>query len=110
VRNVHPDWTVGELVESALPQLGLRGSDDRIVTVLETNVYNVDRATIDDLIHASADMLRDKVAMDTMLQDVAPKRPSDRMNGVYLLVDVTSRVVSSPPLIGTLLIAIAMIS
>jgi DUF1680 family protein len=80
------------------------------VTVLETDVYNVDRATTDSLINATADMLCDKVALDAMLQDVAPKRPSDRISSVYLLVDVPSRVASSPHLIGTVLIAIAMIS
>jgi hypothetical protein len=78
----------------------------------ETNVYNVDRATIDTLIvNATANVLRDKVALDAMLQDVAPKRPSGRMNSVYLLVDVPSLVASSSlPLVGTLLIAIASIS
>jgi hypothetical protein len=111
VHNVHPEWTVGELVASALPQLGLRGPDDRVVTVLETDVYNVDRAATDSLINATADMLCDKVALDAMLQDVAPKRPSDRISSVYLLVDVPSSVASSSkPLIGMLLIAIATIS
>jgi hypothetical protein len=50
---------------------------------------------------APADMLRDKVALDT-------KRPSDRINSV---VDVPSLAASSSlPFIGTVLIAIAMIS
>jgi hypothetical protein len=105
---MNPEWTMDELVESALRQSWLRGPDDRIVTVLETNVYNVDRATTDDLINATAYMLRDEVVLDAMLQGVARKRPSDRMNSVCLLVDVPSRVASSPPLKGTVLIAIAI--
>jgi hypothetical protein len=88
VQRVLPE-TVGELIESALPRLGLK------VPVGHTMVYNVDPAIIKDLVNATAEKLSDEVPLDALLEDVAPKRPSGRMNGVYLYVDVPPRVTSS---------------
>jgi hypothetical protein len=88
-RETRPEWTVGELIESAVPQLGLK------VPVGHTRVYNVDPAIIKGLVNATAKMLSDEVDLDVLLKDVAPKRPSGRMNGVFLYVDVPLRVASS---------------
>jgi hypothetical protein len=75
---------VGKLVKEALPDFGLGG----IVPVGHTRVYNVDPAIIKDLVNATAEMLSDEVDLHVLLEDVAPKRPSGRMNGVFLYVDV----------------------
>jgi hypothetical protein len=86
-----PEWTVGKLVNEALPDFGLGG----IVPVGHTRVYNVDPAIIKDLVNATAEMLSEEVPPHTLLEDVTPKRPSGRMNGVFLYVDVPPRVTSS---------------